>query len=88
MCLCACLRLVMDYEGGWQPDFGDESLSRKYIASECTKPILADGEVPPGFTKCIIAGHEAYTNNKARSGNKCHRDSSKLISHMDHGEYS
>ena len=71
-----------------QPNVGDESLSRKYIALECTKSIPADGEVPPGFTKCIIAGHEAYTNNKARSGNEWHSDGSKLISHTDHGDYS
>ena len=35
-----------------------------------------------------MAGHEAYTNNKARSGNEWHSDGSKLTSHTDHGDYS
>ena len=70
------------------PDVGDESLSRKYIATECTRPIPAEGEVPPGFTKCVVAGHEAYTNNKARGGSEWHSDGSKLTSHTDHGDYS
>ena len=39
-----------------QPAVGDELLSRKYIATECTTPIPADGEVPPGSTKCVIGG--------------------------------
>ena len=71
-----------------QPEVRDESLSQKYVASQCTKSIPAVGEVPPGFTKCVIVGHEAYTNNKARSGNEWHSDGSKLISHTDHGDYS
>ena len=70
------------------PDVGDESLSRKYIATECARPIPAEGDVPPGFTKCVVAGHEAYTNNKARSGSEWHSDGSKLTSHTDHGDYS
>ena len=71
-----------------QPDVGDESLSRKYIAAECTTPIPADGEVPRAFTKCVIAGHEADTNDKARSGSEWHSDGSKLICRTDHGDYS
>ena len=70
------------------PDVGDESLSRKYIATECARPIPAEGDVPPGFTKCVVAGHEAYTNNKARSGSEWHSDGSKLTSRTDHGGYS
>ena len=37
---------------------------------------------------CVIAGHEAYTTNKARSGNEWLSDGSKLVNHTDHGDYS